>query len=208
MLRLVRGGGEFLRTATARLMTITGTGVFSPALYPSSTRIWRAAGYEPHVDLQVWEKSLRREQTREPGFDMVHDKEEWDEITDIDQDAFTGFWRMSQVGLKEALEVNSRSTTIVIYEDDEPVGYSIVGTQWRVGYLHRIGVRPVAQGRGYGRALIAESANWARRQGAQTLVLNVRDDNTRARSVYRDAGFVATNTRLSVLGKGDVDVLN
>ena len=208
MLRLVRGGAEFLRTAASRLTELTGSGVLSPALYPSATRVWRIAGFEPHVSLQVLEKSLRLEEPVGAGYEFDLRETDWEEIEAIDEEAFEGFWRMSRAGLEEALEVNGRSTKVVVFEDGEPVGYTIVGTQWRVGYLHRVGVRTDRQGRGYGRALLAESANWARRQGAQSLVLNVRGDNARALSVYGAAGFTPTNANLTVLGKGAVGVLN
>ena len=208
MMRLMRGGAEFLRTAASRLSDITGSGVLSPALYPSATRVWRTAGFEPHVSLQVLEKSLRSEEPVADSFQFDLRETGWREIEAIDEDAFEGFWRMSRAGLEEALEVNGKSTKLVVFEDGEPVGYTIVGTQWRVGYLHRVGVRTDRQGHGYGRALLSESANWARRQGAQSLVLNVRADNARALSVYGAAGFTPANANLTVLGKGDLGVLN
>lgn len=53
--------------------------------------------------------------------------------------------------------------------------------------LHTIGTR--REGEGIGRALLAWCEEQARRGGAERMLLEVREDNDRARAVYAAAGY-------------------
>lgn len=75
-------------------------------------------------------------------------------------------------------------------EPDAPgeiVGYAGVMLLGDSADLHTIGT--TLPGRGIGRALLDWSLRATREGGAQALVLEVREDNARARSVYEAAGF-------------------
>lgn len=69
----------------------------------------------------------------------------------------------------------------------EIVGYAGVMLLGDSADLHTIGT--TLPGRGIGRALLDWSLRATREGGARALVLEVREDNTRARSVYEAAGF-------------------
>ena len=56
-------------------------------------------------------------------------------------------------------------------------------------------VRPQAQGRGVGAAVIDAVAGWARQQGASTVHLWVTETNSRARLLYERCGFTVTAER-------------
>jgi ribosomal protein S18 acetylase RimI-like enzyme len=84
---------------------------------------------------------------------------------------------------------------------EEPAG-AIAGAAWitcdgRRLYLHHFAIRPDLQGRGLGRALLAEVLAVARGIGLQ-LKLEVYKGNARARELYRRNGFAAV---------GELDVL-
>lgn len=57
-------------------------------------------------------------------------------------------------------------------------------------------VDPAYRGRGVAQRLIIHVAEWARRDGAAALRLNVGVDNVAARTAYRRAGFLATGALL------------
>lgn len=71
-------------------------------------------------------------------------------------------------------------------------GVMVVGT---TADIQTIGVRPEYEGRGIGRAMLAEMLAEARRRGAREALLEVREDNPRARRLYELFGFERIHTR-------------
>lgn len=61
--------------------------------------------------------------------------------------------------------------------------------------LLEIAVQPAMQGRGYGKALLAQAIALARRNGAVRMFLEVRESNARARKMYTSFGFEETGRR-------------
>jgi ribosomal-protein-alanine N-acetyltransferase len=118
----------------------------------------------------------------------------------IDRLAFDDFWQMDAAGLQEALDATPRRRVFQVAIDDEVAGYAIVGAQLGVSYLQRIAVDPKKQGQGLGTDLIQASWAWAASTGATAMILNVRDENEVARSVYRKQGFIETKNTIQVLG--------
>jgi len=198
LLRLERGGQEFLAAATSRLEEFGSESVYSPALYPSSTRVWSKVGYEETHRLAVMERSLSRP-TDAPRSSLSEEVPNWDLLGSIDDAAFEGFWRMDTAGLKEALEATSRSTILTTETTSGLVGYVIVGAQWGVAYLQRLAVHPDHRGKNIGSDLVRGAINWARRTSSQVIVLNVRDKNAPARGLYAKEGFTATRTMLRIM---------
>lgn len=194
--KLERGGTDFLSDVTDHVSRLASASVYSPALYPSATRIWARSGYVETHRLEIMERST----TTVARPDSVSEElnPDWGRVAVIDEVAFEGFWRMSIDGLKEALASTKRSALLSIGAD--PIdGYAVVGAQWNVSYLQRIAVHPNSSGAGYGRLLTRAALAWGRKQAAATMVLNVRDENTRARKLYSKEGFVSTGTRLRIL---------
>ena len=66
-------------------------------------------------------------------------------------------------------------------------------------------VAPGAQRRGLGSRLLDELVARAERDGAAYLMLEVRDDNVAARSLYETRGFELLHTRSRYYQPGDVD---
>jgi ribosomal-protein-alanine N-acetyltransferase len=200
MVRLDRGGADFLSSVVARLGELGASEAYSPALYPGSTRVWRRSGFTEYATLDVMERSLRAEQP-DPGNHHVRDEAvpDWESLAGIDRLAFEGFWGMSILGLMEAHDTNRSTALLTVNENGSTVGYAIVGTQWGVSYLHRIAVLPAHGGSGIGASLMTASIRWGRANGGQSMVLNVRADNQRARRLYESVGFADTGTALLVL---------
>lgn len=200
MVRLDRGGTEFLIAVTARLRDLGASECYSPALYGGSTRVWLRSGFESHASLRIMERSLRPVPGGAEPHHVQHETDpDWLEIVEIDRSAFDGFWGMSRDGLAEALDANRTHVLLTTRIDSRLAGFAIVGTQWGVAYLHRIAVDPVHEGRGVGRALIAEAFLWGAAKGGRSMVLNVRPENDRAVALYGRTGFTDTGTDLRVL---------
>jgi ribosomal protein S18 acetylase RimI-like enzyme len=200
MVRLDRGGADFLTAVTRKLADMGASEVYSPALYPGSTRVWVRSGYVEYAALEVMERSLATATEAEPTHQVaLQPAPDWGAILDVDRIAFEGFWGMSLLGLREAHETNRSAALLTVMLERAFAGYAIVGTQWAVTYLHRIAVRPELEGRGLGASLLHAAFNWGRATGGRSIILNVRAENHRAIGLYRRCGFTDTGTSLRVL---------
>lgn len=198
-IRLERGRAEFLRLVSADVAgRVQGT-VYSPALFGSATRVWRRAGYESHLEMDVLERPLRGLLFEPTSGTTLEDTPDIEELLRVDRQAFEGFWGMSELGLAEAMSATPVSVAILRRDGEDLVGYALVGAQATVSFLQRIGVVPQAEGSGVGSALLEASIDWARARGTRSMVLNVRPGDSRARSFYERNGFKPTGTKLQIL---------
>ncbi|HEY7719621.1 MAG TPA: ribosomal protein S18-alanine N-acetyltransferase [Pedococcus sp.] len=94
----------------------------------------------------------------------------------------------------------------VVEEDtDGIVGYAGLDLGGEVADVMTIAVAPRAQGRGLGGRLLARLVERAEREGAEFLMLEVRDDNLAARALYERAGFELLTTRRRYYQPGGID---
>ncbi len=83
----------------------------------------------------------------------------------------------------------------VAWEGERPVGTCVSFVREGRAHLAAVYVAPRARGSGLLAELLAACADWARAQGPAELVLDVHEDNARARAAYARLGFVATGAR-------------
>jgi ribosomal-protein-alanine N-acetyltransferase len=195
---LIRGNTAFLADTSDWTAERAGGVVMSPALYPTATRIWKRVGYQQDIELMIMEKRLETKDIDSVRVQSVADPDLL-LLEAVDRLAFDDFWQMDAAGLQEALDATPRRCVFQVGVDDEVAGYAIVGAQLGVSYLQRIAVDPAKQGQGVGTDLIQASLAWAASTGATAMVLNVREENQVARSVYRTQGFIETKNTLQVL---------
>ena len=181
------------------MAAVPGRAVISPALYNFATRIWRRAGYEPFIDLDVMERPVVANADRATRPTSINDRPTLAELVEVDKKAFESFWRMSTAGLREALEATPKATVVEAHDGDSLIGYAVVGTQVSTSFLQRIAVDPRAEGGGLGTALLQTALRWAAEHGARSMVLNVRPGNSRARLLYERHEFKQTGSRLQVM---------
>ncbi len=181
----------------------SGADVFSPALYPDTTRVWRAAGYEPHAELDIMERALIRDDLAESpdhgGSLVAVGSPRWDEVVEVDRRAFDGFWRMGADGLTEAMVATPSAVFFEWRVDGELVAYALTGSQLTTSFLQRVAVAGDEAGHGIGTELINACLRWATSKGAQRMVLNVRPENVGAKGLYARLGFSDTGKSLQVL---------
>ncbi len=195
---MIRGNTGFLEDATLWTANNANGVVMSPALYRSATRIWRRVGYEKDIELQVMEKQLSTDLQELQRVEALGDRSNAS-LEEIDRLAFDDYWHMDGPGLQEAVDATPRHQVFVAVDDGTPVGYAIVGVQMGISFLQRIAVVPTHQGKGLGTELVHAGFRWAASNGATTMLLNVREENAGARSLYRSLGFVDTKNILEVL---------
>lgn len=89
----------------------------------------------------------------------------------------------------------SGNTLTVLTVDGVTSGIAAVMHVLDESELLEIAVQPAMQGRGYGKALLAQAIALARRNGALRMFLEVRESNARARKMYTSFGFEETGRR-------------
>lgn len=105
----------------------------------------------------------------------------------IDAAAFVPLWQNSLEMLRRAY---GQGLFMTIAEDDSgPVGYQIsTGNQLGV-HLARLAVRPEAQRRGVGRALVHDLMSRMKARQLERLTVNTQADNAASLSLYESMGF-------------------
>lgn len=100
-------------------------------------------------------------------------------------------WTVFQ--LAEEIEHPDRRYVVAVEGDGTIIGYAGIMISGETADLHTIGtVRP---GQGVGRALLAWCEAQAIAGGAEHMLLEVREDNERARAVYERAGYRGIDVR-------------
>ena len=83
----------------------------------------------------------------------------------------------------------SYTLSLLLLEEDRPVGYLLAGFSPPEGELYRVAVLPEARRRGYGRRLLEAFFREAEKRDVYSLYLEVRESNEAAIALYRSAGF-------------------
>jgi ribosomal protein S18 acetylase RimI-like enzyme len=87
------------------------------------------------------------------------------------------------------------SYQVLAFDDGRPVGTSVTFTDERAAWVAAVYVAPSHRGQGLLARMLDELADWQRGRGATELLLEVHEDNARARAAYRRLGFVETGER-------------
>ena len=119
------------------------------------------------------------------------------EVTQIDFEAFGGFWHNSLDSIQRAYKQSFYST--VAEHEGRITGYQIsTGSLFGV-HLARLGVRPEAQGRGIGTLLVDDLIHHSGALQTSRLSVNTQDDNAASLKLYEKMGFVRTGEYFPVL---------
>jgi ribosomal-protein-alanine N-acetyltransferase len=197
-LRLERGGSRFLSECARYLIDVGTAEVLSPALLSGAVTTWRLAGFRPNASLRLFERELFVPQPA-PQHAVIPLPREWSEPAAIDRAAFPPRWYLGEAGLAEAYAATPRATLLGIRNEDELVGFAIVGVGMGIAYLQRLAVGPSFQGQGLGRSLVRASVTWARARSARTMLLNTQRSNDPAAGLYLSEGFIDSGQLLSVM---------
>lgn len=118
----------------------------------------------------------------------------------VDAAAFSPFWRLDKVGLKEALAATPlRRFRVAMSRKRAVLGYSICGAAGGRGFVQRLAVAPEAQGRGVGKRLLLDGLAWLCDAGALQVAVNTQIGNDAALHLYLSVGFREDPRGLCVL---------
>lgn len=178
-------------------------GVVTPALDPAERAPFLAAGMDVREQLHLLHHDLRRlpGPGTVPGVRLRRARpRDLGPVSRLDQRAFASpFWHLGPEGLRETVAATPSHRFRVAWWGRSRVGYAVTGRSARWCYLQRVAVDPVAQGRGIGRALVADALAWAARRRARQLLVNTQLDNGGAMRLYESLGFELAPDRLAVL---------
>jgi [ribosomal protein S18]-alanine N-acetyltransferase len=99
--------------------------------------------------------------------------------------------------LRVAIEGKMPTVRILVAVDDAGtvVGHALVSVVYEIAELQRIATTAERRRRGIGGALLAAAVDLAGGEGAERLLLEVREDNVGAIEFYDRAGFVEIDRR-------------
>ncbi|MGD0752515.1 MAG: GNAT family N-acetyltransferase [Anaerolineales bacterium] len=117
-------------------------------------------------------------------------------VADVDAVAFEPLWQNSLPSLERAYPQAVLAT--VAEADGQILGYQLSTRNPLGAHLARLAVRPEMQGRGLGRALIADLIQQAERHGMYHLTVNTQSDNLSSLALYKKIGFSETGERYPV----------
>lgn len=152
-----------------------------------------SSGFEMKQDIILLQ--LRGEQYRPPaapsGF-RIRRMEMSDllVIAQVDLEAFGPFWHNTLDALQRARSQAIHAT--VAETETGVIGYQISTGNPVGAHLARLGVRPEAQGRGVGTALVRDLVQWLEKRQAVNISVNTQADNTASLALYQKLGFVRT----------------
>ncbi len=116
-------------------------------------------------------------------------------IADLEVEAL-GVDAWSEGLVREGVLGNLPTIHYLVAERDEAVaGYAVASVAGDIAELQRIGVRPDARRAGVASALLDEVVRLARADGADRLLLEVRDTNAPALAFYAARDFVEVDRR-------------
>lgn len=118
-------------------------------------------------------------------------------VTQVDLEAFGPFWHNTLDSLHRAFSLAVHAT---IAEDDSGmVGYQISTGNPFGAHLARLAVRPEAQGKGAGTALVGDLIQQLSGRLNRTLSVNTQSDNVASLALYKRMGFIRTGEYFPVL---------
>ena len=118
---------------------------------------------------------------------QVAEEEHTKTLYAIDYAAFDPVWRLSYVDIRQAWRIATSATIARI--SDEIVGYQLSTLNQNYAHLARLAVKPSAQGKGVGKALIHDMINRFQRRGVQSISVNTQDSNRHSQRLYTQFGF-------------------
>jgi len=117
-------------------------------------------------------------------------------VAKVDAAAFEPLWQNSLSSLELAYPQAVLAT--VAQADGQVLGYQLSTRNPLGAHLARLAVRPELQGRGVGRALVADLIQQAQRHAMYHLTVNTQSDNSASLALYKNIGFRETGERYPV----------
>lgn len=104
---------------------------------------------------------------------------------------------------REEISAPTRHFIIALDDAQSVIGYAgVFAPGVAAADILTVGVIPKYRGQGIARALMALITEWAKTQGADAMMLEVKIDNLEAISLYESLGYLKLNIRKDYFGSG------
>ena len=102
---------------------------------------------------------------------------------------------------REEISAPTRHFIVALDDAQSIIGYAgVLALRGSAADILTVGVIPEHRSQGIARALIALITEWARTQGSNAMMLEVKIDNAEAISLYESLGFLKLNIRKDYFG--------
>ena len=191
------------------------TTVVTTAMPPGDALPFVDAGFEMRERLHLLEHDLVTLPRARPNPPRLRRAWRTDRapVLALDHLAFDEFWRLEDLGLREALQATPAVRFRVGVPARPPAGdapdrerfeaaaYAITGRAGGQGYLQRIAVHPDDRRQGWGQALVLDALRWLRRHDVRRALVNTQWKNKGAMALYESCGFHRLPVGLCVLDR-------
>lgn len=117
-------------------------------------------------------------------------------IEQVDAAAFHPLWHHNRAALEAAQQQSATFT--LIEQAGDILGYQLSTWYIDTGHLARLAVRPEAQGRDLGKALVGEMLRFFEERGVTRITVNTQEDNVVSQNLYKHLGFDFTGHSVPV----------
>jgi ribosomal-protein-alanine N-acetyltransferase len=131
-------------------------------------------------------------------------KDDLDSILRLDRVCLDGFW--SEESYLNELE-NDHSLMAVIRWEKGIIGVACMWLYWEEAHIVMLAIDPAHQNQGFGSLLVWHLLHQAHLFGAEWVVLEVRESNTKAIHLYRQFDFVPIGKRKEYYSNNKEDAL-
>ena len=102
---------------------------------------------------------------------------------------------------REEISAPTRHFIVALDDAQSIIGYAgVLALGGSAADILTVGVIPEHRGQGIARALMALITDWAKTQGSNAMMLEVKIDNVEAISLYESLGFLKLNIRKDYFG--------
>ena len=185
-------------TAKQEIAHAGGAAVAAIAMQNWFQRVLAASGFENHQRIVMLDWEVQPRVSREVKGVHIREMTEADlpQVVETDNTAFNPLWHNSLDTLQLAF---SQSMFATVAEDSNGIfGYQLTTGHGHRAHLARLAVRPEAQGRGTGRALLNDLFTKVTGNGIARLSVNTQNDNLASLSLYKKMGFHRTGEEYPV----------
>lgn len=104
---------------------------------------------------------------------------------------------------REEISAPTRHFIVALDDAQRIIGYAgVFALEGTAADILTVGVIPEHRGQGIARALMALITEWAKTQGSNAMMLEVKIDNLEAISLYETLGYLKLNIRKNYFGSG------
>jgi GNAT superfamily N-acetyltransferase len=173
----------------------------SSMVYETNSAVWQSAGWKVLEKLNVLSLSLKniKQSKRNVENVEVFTDTKIPEVIKLDHNIFEPYWQNSSAAFKETIESCVHNYLFVQKNNNDIVGYGILGITRNYGFLQRFGIVKEYQNSGLGGELLDDILTFSKQKKLVNVRLNTQTQNKHAQSLYLNNGFVYTKTNFLIL---------